>query len=157
MQYTNIMVIGAVVVATGVGFVGGTYYQKGQTNMMGNGNFNFQERGGNNQQPGGRSDGRGMNNGGNNNGMQGMRGGNMTSGEVTSMDDKSITVKMSDGSSKIVLLSESTTYSMSESTTKDKVTVGSKIAVFGTSTSDGSLTASSVELNPTFKGQQVNN
>lgn len=94
-----------------------------------------------------------MNNGGNSNGMQGMRGGNMTSGEVTSMDDKSMTVKMSDGSSKIVLLSESTTYSMSESTTKDKVTVGSKVAAFGTSTNDGSLTASSIELNPTFRGQ----
>lgn len=153
MKYTNTIVAGMVLAAATVGFFGGTYYQKGQTNMMGNGNFNFQDRGWNNQQGGGRSDGRGMNNGGNNNGMQGMRGGNMTSGEVTSMDDKSITVKMSDGSSKIVLLSESTTYSMSESTTKEKVTVGSKIAVFGTSTSEGSLTASSIELNPTFRGQ----
>lgn len=153
MKYTNTIVVGMAIAAATIGFFGGTYYQKGQANKMGIGNFNFHERGRNSQQGDGRSDARGMNNGGNSNGMLGMRGGNMTSGEVTSMDDKSMTVKMSDGSSKIVLLSESTTYSMSESTTKDKVTVGSKVAVFGTSTNDGSLTASSIELNPTFRGQ----
>lgn len=157
MKYTNTIVVGMVVTATIIGFFGGRYYQKRQINTVGNGNFNFQGRGWNNEQDGGRGSGRAMNNDGNNNGAQGMRGGNMTSGEVTSMDDKSITVKMSDGSSKIILLSESTTYSMSESTTKDKIAVGTKVAVFGVSTSDGSLTASSIELNPTFRGQQVSN
>jgi hypothetical protein len=84
--------------------------------------------------------------------INGMRGGFRPSvGEVLSVDDKSVTIKMQDGSTKIVLLSTATTYSKSNSGTKSDMTTGTTIAVFGTENSDGSLTAQNVQLNPTSR------
>jgi hypothetical protein len=62
-------------------------------------------------------------------------------GEVISQDDKSITVKMSDGSSKIILLSEKTVYNKTSEGSKSDVTVGDQITAFGSSNPDGSITA----------------
>jgi hypothetical protein len=92
---------------------------------------------------------------------QGMMGGNRqgfggVSGEVTANDGTSMTVKMSDGSSKIVILSDSTTVSKTSDGAKTDLSVGAKVAVFGPSNSDGSVTAQNVQLNPSarmFAGQ----
>lgn len=70
------------------------------------------------------------------------------SGEVVSMDDKSITVKLSDGSSKIILLSDKTTVSKASTGTKEDLKNGTKVAVFGTENSDGSVSASNIQINP---------
>ena len=71
-----------------------------------------------------------------------------TTGDVVAMDDKTITVKMIDGSSRIVLLSSTMTLNKSVVAQKADLKVGSKVAVFGTTNSDGSQTATSIELDP---------
>ena len=73
-------------------------------------------------------------------------------GEIIAADEKSITVKLQDGSSKIVLLSDKTEINKTASTTKEDLKVGEKVAAFGTENSDGSVTAQSVQLNPRFRG-----
>jgi hypothetical protein len=69
-------------------------------------------------------------------------------GEIIASDDKSITVKLQDGSSKIVLVSDKTEISKAASATKDDLKVGEKVSVFGTDNSDGSVTAQNIQLNP---------
>lgn len=82
-------------------------------------------------------------------GPGGARGfGGAVQGDIVSQDSKSITVKMADGSTKIIILADSTTYSKSDTASKSDLTVGSKVAVFGTANSDGSVTAQNVQLNP---------
>jgi len=68
------------------------------------------------------------------------------------MDDKTLTVKMPDGTSRIVILSQATTFNKSTEGTKSDVTVGSRVAVFGANNPDGSVTAQTVSLNPMFRG-----
>ena len=77
----------------------------------------------------------------------GGRGGQVT-GEVSSSDDKSITVKMADGSSKIILLSTTTSIIKSSEASKTDLTVGAKVGVFGQANPDGSVTAQNIQLNP---------
>lgn len=72
-------------------------------------------------------------------------------GEIISQDSKSITVKLQDGSSKIVLLSDSATVSKTESGSKSDLKDGTTVAVFGTTNSDGSVTAQNIQLNPAFR------
>jgi len=77
----------------------------------------------------------------------GMRGGAVI-GSILSADAKSITVKLSDGSSKIVLFSTSTTYSNTVTATQTDLKIGSNVMVFGAANSDGSVTASTIQINP---------
>lgn len=72
-------------------------------------------------------------------------------GEIISTDDKSITVKLSDGSSKIILLTDTSTVNKSSEGSKSDLKTGEKVAVFGTENSDGSVTAQNIQLNPTFR------
>ncbi len=89
-------------------------------------------------------------------GGQGQRFGNGTtragfrpvSGEIISADNNSLTVKLADGSSKIVLLSDSTQINKAETAARADLTVGQKVAVFGQENSDGSVLAQNVQLNP---------
>jgi ribosomal protein S1 len=74
-------------------------------------------------------------------------------GEVTAIDDKSMTVKMPDGSSKIVILSESAKYNQSTEAKKADVKVGTNVMVSGKDNTDGSITAESINLNPQFRNQ----
>jgi hypothetical protein len=73
-------------------------------------------------------------------------------GEIISSDDKSITVKLQDGSSKIVILSDSTNINKAESGSKTDLTTGTKVLVLGQTNSDGSVTAQSVQVNPMDRG-----
>ncbi|MCX6782577.1 MAG: DUF5666 domain-containing protein [Candidatus Levybacteria bacterium] len=72
-------------------------------------------------------------------------------GEIISSDDRSITVKLQDGSSKIILLTDTTSFNKSTEGSKSDLKVGEKVAVFGTNNSDGSVTAQNVQLNPMFR------
>jgi hypothetical protein len=71
-------------------------------------------------------------------------------GEIISSDTNSITVKMADGSTRIVLINDNTLINKADTATKDDLTIGAKVAVFGTDNSDGSVTAQSIQINPAF-------
>ena len=93
--------------------------------------------------------------------FQGVRMGNVgqraqgfrpVNGEIISSDDKSITVELPDGSSKIVFLTGTTSFNKSAEGSKSDLKTGEKVAVFGTENSDGSVTAQNVQLNPQLRG-----
>ena len=141
MKNNNIitMIIVAVVIAA-IGFFGGMQYEKGKVATTARGQF---AAGGDNARfgsgsgaggPGGRFGGRG--------------GAGATVGQIVSSDANSITVKLADGSSKIVNISGSTKISKSETATMSELTTGLQVAAFGTPNSDGSITAMTVQLNP---------
>jgi len=79
-------------------------------------------------------------------------GGRPVVGEILSQDDKSITVKLQDGSSKIVLLPDSVSVTKTDQGSKSDLKIGMRVGVFGTDNSDGSVTAQNVQLNPMFRG-----
>jgi hypothetical protein len=72
-------------------------------------------------------------------------------GEIVSMDANSVTIKLQDGSSKIINLSSSTTYSKTDTASKTDLKTGDRIAAFGTPNSDGSITAQNIQVNPMFR------
>ncbi len=126
-----------VVVAAGLGFYGGMLYQKTQVRTT-FGQFTREGRFGQNQT--------GMMRGSANRGF-----GGAVVGDVISIDNDSLTVKLQDGSSKIVNLSQSTTYSKTEAGSKNDLKSGTKVAAIGTSNSDGSITAQNIQINPAFR------
>lgn len=69
-------------------------------------------------------------------------------GDILSADDKGMTVKLQDGSSKIIIFSDKMTVNKAEQATKADIKVGDKVSVFGTDNSDGSVTAQNIQLNP---------
>lgn len=119
------------VLTTGVGFFAGTKYQQSKRQSLGrqfaDGQMqkNGQARAGSGFRP--------------------------VNGEIISTDEKSITVKLADGSSKIVLFSDTTEINKAESVGKEGLKVGEKVAAFGTENSDGSVTAQSIQLNPVLR------
>ena len=90
---------------------------------------------------------------GNATGSQQNRGrpGGQVTGEVISNDDKSITVRLQDGSSKIVLFSGSTSINKSAQGSTGDLKVGEQVAVFGSNNTDGTVTAQNIQLNPIFR------
>jgi len=72
-------------------------------------------------------------------------------GEIIAADEKSITVKLQDGSGKIVIVSETTQINKAEQATKEALKVGEKVAVFGQENSDGSVTAQNIQINPLLR------
>lgn len=80
--------------------------------------------------------------------LQGRLGGQAVNGEIVESDETSITIKLADGSSKIVFLSDTTTISQLTQVAKTDLKTGDKVTVFGAQNSDGSLTAQRVEINP---------
>lgn len=143
MNNNNMLVTGILVVIIAAGaFYGGMQYQKNQTRTAFAGMMNVGGQGGFGQ-------GRGMMGGG---GARGNRNGMApVVGEVVSADANSVTVKLPDGSSKIVNISASTTISKTDTGSKADVKTGAKVAAFGTTNSDGSITAQNIQLNPMFR------
>jgi len=77
-----------------------------------------------------------------------------TTGEIVGADATTMTVKLQDGSTKLVLLSDKTQINKAEKATKDDLKNGVQVAVFGTTNADGSITAQTVQLNPQLSGMR---
>lgn len=118
------------VITAGLGFFGGMKYQESRR-----GSFARQ------------LNGQGIRPGQNGN-RQGFR---PVSGEIISSDATSVTVKLTDGSTKIVILTDKTTINKAEAVTKDDLKTGQTIAVFGNENADGTVTAQTVQLNPQLR------
>lgn len=86
-------------------------------------------------------------------GRTGANGANMVMGSIISADSNSATIKLPDGSSKIVILSSSTTINKQATGSLSDLKSGAHVAVFGTTNSDGSVTAQSIQLSPQFRGR----
>jgi len=69
---------------------------------------------------------------------------------VISKDEKSLTIKLPDGSSKIVFFSDSTEISKTTEGTIDDIEIGKQIMVSGDQNSDGSITAKTIQLSPRY-------
>ncbi len=84
-------------------------------------------------------------------GFRGGAGGGMMgflSGDILSNDGKTLTIKGRDGSSKIVLLSDTTDIMVSVAGKASDLEVGKTVMVQGKPNSDGSITAQSVQVRP---------
>ena len=129
MKNSKITIITLAVAVGALGFFGGMKYQQTKTPS-------------NMQQPGRAGSGRFGQNG----------GGRPIAGDIIAQDDKSITVKLADGSSKIVLYSDKTMLNKASIATKDDLKTGVRVAAFGSQNSDGSVTAQNIQINPSFGG-----
>ncbi len=81
----------------------------------------------------------------------GNRAGNGSTGQVISQDANSLTIKLNDGSSKIILLSSNTKFSKTDTASLSDIKTGDRIMIIGTPNSDGSETADTIFLNPNFR------
>ena len=123
MKNKNIIITGiiALLIGGGVGFFGGMKYQQSKT--LGRATGMFQR-------------GTGLRN------MNGMA----VRGQIISADTNSITVKMPDGSTKIVILSSTTMIGKTTTGSATDLTTGVNVIVFGNTNSDGSVTAQNVQV-----------
>jgi hypothetical protein len=128
-----IAVVIALIVGLGGGFLGGMMYQKNQTSPLGQNGITRQ---------GGNFAGRL----GQNSNFRPVRG------QVLNMTSDSLTVKMNDGSTKIIVLSASTAFMQSTKATLNDIKNGDTVNVIGSQNTDGSVTAQDIQINPPMGG-----
>jgi len=73
---------------------------------------------------------------------------NFINGEILSKDEKSVTVKLRDGGSKIIFYSDTTEISKMASGTLADVNVGTSIMATGKTNTDGSISAQTIQIRP---------
>ncbi|MEI7720320.1 MAG: DUF5666 domain-containing protein [bacterium] len=78
----------------------------------------------------------------------GRTGGGFTSGQIVSVDNGSVTVKMASGSTQIILTSGTTQIFKSAAGTASDLSVGTTVTATGSANSDGSLTAQTIQIRP---------
>jgi len=146
MKKTQQMVVGGVIgvlVVGGLSFYGGMKYGENQSSVSVRGgtfaDLSPEERQARFQQFG--APGTGSTRAG-----AARTGGGFVSGEILSKDATSITVKLSDGGSKIVFVSDSTKLSKSSDATSADLSVGETVTASGTTNQDGSVSAQSVQI-----------
>ncbi len=131
-----IVVVVAFLVGTGAGYAGShafarpdAFAQQGDTAMFARNGMNATRRG--------------------------MFGGNgMLTGTVTQNANGNLTLNTRDGSSHVVLLNASTTVSKSVAGSLSDIAAGTNVIISGTPNSDGSISASFVQLRPAGIGFQ---
>jgi Cu/Ag efflux protein CusF len=138
MNKNTMLIIAVILIVVALlgGFFGGMMYQKNQSSTLsaaGRGNFA---------------------------GRFGQAGQNAAAfrpvrGQVLSTSTNSLTVKMSDGSTKIVVLSSTTAFMQSTQAALSDVKTGDTVNVVGTQNSDGSVTAQQVQINPPTGGAMI--
>lgn len=138
MKQKNLLITIIIIVIVAAGaFYGGMQYQKSRLEQFGTGQFAQGARGFGQT---------GM--------MQRRFGGNgAVVGDILSVSGSTMTVKLADGSSKIVLLSSATTINKAATATQSDLKAGEKVAAFGATNSDGSVTATNVQLNPIIRAR----
>jgi len=136
MKNPIVITILVAVIVGALAFFGGMKYQQMQRGGGRNGQFQAGNFGGGNSGPRG-------------SGAPGQRGAGFRPvlGEIISADDKSITVKMDDGSTKIVLVSDTTAINKTNPGTKSDLSIGTKVGVFGAD-NNGTVTAQNIQINP---------
>jgi hypothetical protein len=137
------------IVAIGVGVYGGTVFEKkslSKKGMLRSQNSNSINRGAQSatSQDDSHQSGRGGSQGFN----RGPNGGGFVGGELISKDDKSITVKTPDGSSKIVFFSESTNIGKSTDGSLSDLNIGQQVMVSGDNSTNGTISAKSIQIRP---------
>ena len=135
MRQNQIITLILIIIFSGASFIGGVVYQKSKSVVLNRTNQDYQNRNG----VRGVGQAAGM--------MNGRRGGQLI-GEIISKDDKSITLKTTDGDNKIILLSSSTSINKTSDGSVGDLKVGSKIGIFGSNNTDGSVSAQNIQLNP---------
>ncbi len=81
----------------------------------------------------------------------GQNGERPVSGEIVSGDDKTLTVKMNDGSTKIIILSQTTSINKASQGSVADLVKGERVLVVGKTNLDGSITAQNIQLNPPMR------
>ncbi len=122
----NPIVIGliALIVGTGGGFYSGMKFQQSKTPTFARrGNFTGRQ-------------------GGSRNGFIPING------QIISADSNSITVSMQDGSQKNVFVTSTTQINKASAGTMADLTTGQRVAVFGITNPDGSITAQNIQIRP---------
>jgi hypothetical protein len=118
------------VVALVVGYFAGAHFGSGTQQPSSTRNF------GNYQQTGGAAARR----------SGGTAGAGFVRGNIISKTDTSITIQSPDGSSRIVLFSSSTPIMKSVAGSSTDILTGQEVTAIGTTNSDGSVTAQSIQL-----------
>jgi hypothetical protein len=132
-QLITISVIVLLVVAGG-SFYAGSLYGKSQSKVSAYGSGTFQTR---------------INRGSSN-------GSNFISGSIIAKDSSSITLQLSGNSgSKIIFYSDTTQIGKMASGTADDLAAGTNVSVTGTTNSDGSVTAQTVQIRPAVPASEV--
>lgn len=76
--------------------------------------------------------------------------GALISGEIISKDDRSVTVKLRDGGSKLVFFSTSTIFTKFVTGTNNDLSLGDEIVANGNTNQDGSVTAQNIQIKMKF-------
>jgi hypothetical protein len=126
-----IILIVALIIIAGTAFYGGMVYGKSQNARPAFNATNFQ-------------------------GLRGSRtsanGASLISGNILSTDSSSITLQLpNSGGSKIIFYSSSTQINKFTSGTAADLTSGTTVSITGTTNSDGSVTAQSIQIRPATK------
>jgi hypothetical protein len=74
--------------------------------------------------------------------------GGFVNGSLLSQDEKSLTVKLPDGGSKIIFWSDSTQFMKMASSSREQLAVGDNLMVSGTTNTDGSVLAQTIQVRP---------
>jgi hypothetical protein len=125
------LIVVIAVIVGGAGFFAGTKYQQGKPNEF---SRNLPE---NIEQM------RGQMGQHRTNGSSGLT---TVRGEIISIDNSSVTVKLNDDSSKIIILADSTGINKSEEGSIEDLSEGTEVMVIGQTNSDGSVTASNIQI-----------
>jgi len=130
MKNTIISVVLAAIVFGVAGFYAGSKYSAINSNNRSAGNFAGQAGAGGVR------------------GGRGGTGGGFTAGEIISIGDQSLTIKLPDGGSKIIFFTAETPIMKAAEGSKSDLKSGETVTVTGTANQDGSVTASSIQIRP---------